>query len=315
MLQQTQVTTVIPFYLRFVAEFPDVRQLALADVGRVLELWSGLGYYRRAHLLHDAARTVLERHGGAFPGSPDALEALPGVGRSTAAAIAAFASGARVAILEGNVKRVLARHAGIEGYPGDPGVAATLWRCAQARLPRADMETYTQGMMDLGATLCTRGVPRCLACPVASDCSARQQGRTRELPAPRPRRTLPKKSVTVLLIEQGGRVLLERRPPSGIWSGLWSLPEVAANADAADYCRGRFGGEVRVGLPLAPIEHTFTHFQLTLMPLACTPLAWPSAAAEPGMSWLALADADRAALPAPIKRLLRERAGASSHLT
>ena len=188
MLQQTQVATVVPYYERFLAAFPDVRALAAAPLGRVLEHWSGLGYYRRAHHLHAAARAVVEQFDGVFPVDPDTLATMPGIGRSTAAAIAVFAAGARAGILEGNVKRVLARHRGIAGYPGDSGVAAQLWDAAENALPRRDIETYTQALMDLGATVCTRTSPACTACPVARDCVALNEGRIAELPSPRPGR-------------------------------------------------------------------------------------------------------------------------------
>ncbi len=186
MLQQTQVATVVPYYDRFLAAFPDVAALAAAPEDRVLERWSGLGYYRRAHHLHAAAKMVVARHGGAFPRDPSAIAALPGIGRSTAAAIAAFAFGARAAILDGNVKRVLARHRGIGGYPGAPRVERTLWALAESLLPARGIETYTQALMDLGATICTRAAPRCAACPVAAGCVARRSGRAAELPSPRP---------------------------------------------------------------------------------------------------------------------------------
>src|SRR5207247_5643213 len=185
MLQQTQVATVIPYYLRFLAAFPDVASLAAAPVERVLEIWSGLGYYRRAHLAHRAAKTIVTEHGGVFPRDVSAVAVLPGIGRSTAAAIEAFAFGVRGAILDGNVKRVLARHAGIVGFPGDPEVERSLWRHAESLLPEKGIETYTQALMDLGATVCLRKSPRCDVCPVAPDCVARRDGRIAELPAPR----------------------------------------------------------------------------------------------------------------------------------
>jgi len=307
MLQQTQVATVIPYYERFLAEFPDVASLAAAPIERVLELWSGLGYYRRAHLAHRAAQAVVAEHGADFPLDAVTLAALPGVGRSTAAAIAAFASGAVGAILDGNVKRVLSRHAGIAGYPGDPKVEKRLWERAEALLPPREIETYTQAMMDLGATICLRARPRCEACPVARDCVARQEGRIAELPAPRPKRPLPQRAVTVLLLERTGEVLLERRPSTGIWSGLWSLPELERGRDAAAHCRARFGVDVMLQRALPPIEHGFTHFRLTLHPQPCAVRAGGHRAEEPGLLWLPLAEVSGAALPAPIKKLLRTR--------
>ena len=305
MLQQTQVTTVAPYYRRFVAELPDVRALAAAPLGRVLELWSGLGYYRRAHLLHCAAQAIVAEHGGVLPREPEALAKLPGIGRSTAAAIAALAYGARAAILDGNVKRVLARHEGIEGYPGETRVARALWARAQALLPVRDVATYTQGLMDLGATVCLRAAPRCSSCPVAADCSARRSARIAELPAPRPRKVLPRRAVKPLIIERAGEVLLERRPPTGVWAGLWSLPEAEAGADAVRHCRERFGADVTARQPLPTVEHVLTHFRLALTPQACMVRRWPAHAEEPGLVWLPFAEAAGAALPAPIKSLLR----------
>ena len=307
MLQQTQVATVIPYYRRFVEALPDVRVLASAPLEEVLRLWSGLGYYRRAHLLHRAAQRVVAKHTGVFPADAQTLATLPGIGRSTAAAIAVFACGERGAILDGNVKRVLARHEGVEGFPGDAPVERLLWQRAETLLPSRGIATYTQALMDIGAMVCLRGEPRCAACPVASDCVARRDDRIAELPAPRPRKILPHRAIGVLLIERHGEVLLERRPPAGIWAGLWSLPEFDAGVDAAQLCRTRFGAEVALREPLPALEHAFTHFRLTLTPQPCTVQRWPKRAEEPGLLWLALADVAGAALPAPIKALLRTR--------
>jgi A/G-specific adenine glycosylase len=308
MLQQTQVTTVLPYYRRFVAAFSDVRALAAAPLGNVLQQWSGLGYYRRAHMLHRAAQCVVDEHGGEFPADAHTLATLPGVGRSTAAAIAAFAHGERGAILDGNVKRVLARHEGVEGFPGMAAVERRLWQRAEALLPSRDIAAYTQALMDLGATVCLRGSPRCAQCPVAGDCVARRDDRIAQLPAPRPKKILPRRAVSVLLIERQGEVLLERRPTTGIWAGLWSLPEIDAGADAVQLCRVRFGAEVALRDPLPAIVHAFTHFRLTLTPQPCLVRRWPKRVEEPGLLWLPLADAVGAALPAPIKALLRTRA-------
>jgi A/G-specific adenine glycosylase len=305
MLQQTQVATVIPYYERFVAEFPDVRALGAAPVERVLEHWSGLGYYRRAHHLHAAAKEVVAQLAGVFPADADTLATLPGVGRSTAAAVAVFASGARAAILDGNVKRVLARHRGIEGFPGATKVDAQLWQVAEALLPARDIEVYTQSLMDLGATLCTRARPNCAACPVAGDCVAFNQNRLGELPSPRPRKVLPHRTFRVLLIEHGSEILFERRPPLGIWGGLWSLPELPLDADVRAAVKARFAADVIVRDELPAIAHAFTHFTLTLHPQRVSARRWPTRAETPGTIWLAPADARGAALPAPIKKLLR----------
>jgi A/G-specific adenine glycosylase len=307
MLQQTQVATVIPYYERFLRELPDVKSLAAAPIDRVLELWSGLGYYRRAHLAHRAAQAVMAEHRGRFPRDAATLAGLPGIGRSTAAAIAAFAGGERAAILDGNVKRVLARHLGIAGFPGDPRVEAKLWRCAESLLPQREVATYTQALMDLGATVCLRARPDCARCPVARDCVARREERTAELPSPRPRKPLPQRAVTVLLLERKGEVLLERRPPTGIWSGLWSLPELETGRDVVAHCRARFGVDASPRARLPAIEHGFTHFRLTLHPQPCSVRGFERAE-EPGLLWLPLSEVPGAALPAPIKKLLRSRA-------
>jgi A/G-specific adenine glycosylase len=305
MLQQTQVATVIPYYERFLAAFPDVRALAAAPEDRVLEHWSGLGYYRRAHHLHASAKAIVAAHGGQFPRHVESLAVLPGIGRTTAAAIAAFAFGARAAILDGNVKRVLARHLGIKGFPGAPKVEAELWRVAESLLPRSDVEAYTQALMDLGATVCTRAAPRCDACPVARDCVARCEGRIEELPSPRPKKVLPRRALRVLVIERAGMILLEKRPAVGIWGGLWSLPETSVDDDVVAHCRARFAARVERGEELAPIEHGFTHYRLTMLPQRIGVREWPHRAEAPGLIWLTHEDALAAALPAPIRKLLR----------
>jgi A/G-specific adenine glycosylase len=304
MLQQTQVTTVVPYYGRFLAAFPDVGALAAAPIDRVLELWSGLGYYRRAHHLHAAACRVVAQHGGQIPRDAKTIATLPGIGRSTAAAIAAFAFGERAAILEGNVKRVLARHRGIEGFPGTPKVETELWKLAESLLPERGIETYTQALMDLGATICTRTMPRCNECPVDVDCAARSEDRVAELPSPRPAKSRPSRGVRMLLMERAGAILLEKRPDAGIWGGLWSLPEIDLTADVARHCKARFLADVVVGDELAPIEHAFTHYRLTIRPQRVAVRKWPPRAEAPGLLWLTRDDALAAALPAPIRKLL-----------
>jgi len=303
MLQQTQVSTVIPYYDRFLAAFSDVRALARADEDAVLAQWSGLGYYRRARHMHAAARDVVDRCGGTFPRDAATLATLPGIGPSTAAAIAAFASGERGAILDGNVKRVLARHRGIEGDPASPAVESALWALARRLVPRDGIEAYTQGMMDLGATLCTRTKPRCGECPIARDCVARRVGRTGDLPGKRARRVLPRRQVQLVLVERAGDVLLERRPSTGVWGRLWSLPEIDVGADPVAALRERYGIVARLLERLAPIDHAFTHYALTMHPSRLAAKASRSALPAECM-WIAREDLAGAALPAPIRKLL-----------
>jgi A/G-specific adenine glycosylase len=304
MLQQTQVATVLGYYERFMTAFPDVAALAKAGEDDVLARWSGLGYYRRACHLHAAARVVVERLGGAFPTDAATLETLPGIGRSTAAAIAALSSGERAAILDGNVKRVLARHRGIAGDPGTPAVEKAMWTLATRLLPRESVEAYTQGMMDLGATVCTRTRPRCDRCPVAGDCVARREDRIGELPGKRARRELPHREVQVVLVERAGEVLLERRPATGVWGRLWSLPEIGVDEDPVVALRRRYDIGARLVGRLAPVEHAFTHYALTMHPSRLAARA-SRGAAPAECVWIARADLPGAALPAPIRRLLQ----------
>jgi A/G-specific adenine glycosylase len=304
MLQQTQVSSVLQYYARFLARFPTLPDLARAPVEDVLALWSGLGYYSRARNLHRAAREVMDRFDGRFPDSRGDIETLPGVGRSTAAAIAAFAFGRREAILDGNVKRVLARVFAIEGFPGERKVENALWDIAERLLPdHADMAAYTQGLMDLGATVCRRGRPLCAECPLQLSCLARQQGREGELPTPRPKKAQPVRHAMLLLAVYRGQVYLERRPPTGIWGGLLSLPECTDSSEAERWLARHGAGDL---LPAWPeVEHVFTHFRLIMTPQPIR-LDVLRAEARDGTSgdWVALADAGDAGVPAPVRRLL-----------
>lgn len=308
MLQQTQVATVIPYYLRFVARFPHIAALAAATEDEVLTLWSGLGYYSRARNLHQAAQRVMQQHGGEFPSAYEAIVALPGVGRSTAAAICALAFHERRAILDGNVKRVLARHRGVAGYPGEKKIEALLWQHAQAALPMHDIAAYTQGLMDLGAMLCTRTKARCEACPVSVDCVARLQGTVMQLPTPRPRKVLPEKSCTLLLLLHGSDILLEKRPPSGIWGGLWCPPQLDAGADIAQYCVRQMGVSSTQSIALPAFTHTFTHFRLHIAPQLIRVRGRPSKVEQTGCMWLDVQDALHGAIPTPVRKILRELA-------
>lgn len=312
MLQQTQVSTVLPYFVRFTGRFATVQALAAASEDEVLALWAGLGYYSRARNLHRAARQVVAEHGGHFPPDVDALAALPGVGRSTAAAIAAFAYDIVAPILDGNVKRVLARHAAIDGFPGASAVARELWAQAARRLPtqRAQIVAYTQGLMDLGATVCTRREPRCNVCPVATDCVALAQGRCHELPAARPLKVLPERAQRYLLLRHADQVLLVKRPAPGIWGGLWCLPELGEGETALAAALRQWGGFGPAALDTSdlhswpPFTHTFTHFRLTLTILEiAAPRAAP-ALQQPGGQWLHLDDIANLGVPTPIRRAL-----------
>ncbi|HEX5421741.1 MAG TPA: A/G-specific adenine glycosylase, partial [Gammaproteobacteria bacterium] len=268
MLQQTQVATVIPYFERFTARFHSLPALAAAELDEVLALWSGLGYYARARNLHRAARLAVERHGGELPEGLDALTSLPGVGRSTGGAILALSRGARHAILDGNVKRVLARYHAVEGWPGRREVELALWQHAEAHTPRERVADYTQAIMDLGATLCTRTRPACTVCPIAAGCRACRLGIQARLPAARPKRARPRRRSSVLVVEDPARrVLLERRPAAGIWGGLFSLPELPGDEAAADWTRRRLGVAPAYEQRLERIEHAFTHFDLDIEPI------------------------------------------------
>jgi len=306
MLQQTQVQTVIPYFERFTARFPDLRTLAAADIDDVLHLWSGLGYYSRARNLHATARHVVAVHDGELPMTLDALAALPGIGRSTAAAILALAHDIPAAILDGNVKRVLARYHAESGWPGETAVLKRLWTHAEAHLPERDARAYTQALMDLGATLCTRTKPACPRCPLGADCSAHREGTPTAYPGPRPRRALPERRTCFLVImDASGRVLLERRPPQGIWGGLWCFPEIST-ADEAPAQLAAWGLRCDTSpVALAPITHTFTHFRLTIEP--CVARAHDQDLAlreQDDRCWYSRDDSTRIGLSAPVTRLL-----------
>lgn len=306
MLQQTQVDTVIPYYQRFLERFPALADLAAAPVEDVMALWSGLGYYARARNLHRAAVEIASRHGGSFPGSAAAIAELPGIGRSTAAAIAAFAYGERAAILDGNVKRVLCRAFGIDGFPGEKAVENRLWALAESLLPATGVGRYIQAQMDLGATVCTRGKPACVRCPFEADCVARCTGRVAELPVARPKKAVPRRQSRMAVVVSNGRVLLERRPPSGIWGGLLALPEIPQDAtNIGSWMHGTLGLRAATMAPLPPLTHVFTHFVLEIAPLRIDIEDGTTLARDDGAQcWLALADIAGAALPTPVRRIL-----------
>ena len=305
MLQQTQVRTVIPYFERFVAVLPTLAVLAEAPLDRVLGLWSGLGYYSRARNLHRAAKLCVEQHGGELPRDFDALAALPGIGRSTAAAILAQAHDMRHAILDGNVRRVLARWHGVRGWPGATAIQRDLWRHAESHTPATRVADYTQAIMDLGATVCVRSRPLCAACPVAAGCVALRDGTTAELPTPKPSRAIPTRETSMLVVRDGsGRVLLERRPPTGIWARLWSVPEVGPGADVQEVLRERY--RVRTGEPaaLGGFVHSFSHYHLRVTPLMLSGEVELRVADDGDRGWFTREEITALGLPAPVRRLL-----------
>ncbi|HTD02857.1 A/G-specific adenine glycosylase [Undibacterium sp.] len=324
MLQQTQVAAVIPYYQRFLESFPTVQDLAGASSEQVMAHWSGLGYYTRARNLHKCAQQVMQLYAGRFPSDPALLVQLPGIGRSTAAAVAAFSYGTRAAILDGNVKRVFARVFGIEGYPGSKPVEDDLWLRAQALLPEQGIESYTQGLMDLGATLCTRSSPDCERCPLQQRCVAYAAGRTAELPVRKPKKPQREKQAVMLVMLHDGQVLLEQRPDGGIWGGLLSLPELDGMRDVEDE-RGTVlsdafpdvtrlaqqFGDVAAIQALPPFSHVFTHFKLNVTPIQFQLARRHAQVAEDRHVWYPAQQIAGAPLPAPVKKLLQSLLGPS----
>lgn len=308
MLQQTQVSTALPYFQRFVEALPDVAELAEASEDRVLGLWSGLGYYSRARNLHRAARLCVERHGAELPADFEALSDLPGIGRSTAGAILAQAFGQRFAILDGNVKRSLTRLLGITGWPGATAVTRQLWTAADALLPDRRLADYTQAMMDFGATLCTRSRPGCPRCPFRGDCVALRDQRVAELPTRKPGRTLPTRSVVMLWLENSaGQVALQRREGPGVWQGLWSLPEAANRDDAQRWLSRNMRFDPSLAVDLPAFEHIFSHYRLDVQALQIRDVEALPAVAEAGSPrWFSRSELVALGLPAPVRRLLTQ---------
>lgn len=324
MLQQTQVAAVIPYYQRFLQRCPTVHDLAAAPSEEVMALWAGLGYYTRARNLHACAKQVVERYQGQFPSDPALLQELPGIGRSTAAAVSAFSYGTRAAILDGNVKRVFARVFGITEYPGKKSVEDDLWLRAEALLPESDMTAYTQGLMDLGATICTRNQARCEVCPLQQRCFAFAHARVAELPVRKPKKEPREKHAIMFLVQAGDEILLEQRPNSGIWGGMVSLPELYGMREGMlppsdqgvhpdPYLLERESqvqswlaqlGEMESIQTLPVWTHVFTHFKLHAHVVHCQFARKPYLIAERSFNWVKLEEALKLALPAPIKTLL-----------
>lgn len=310
MLQQTQVTTVIPYFNAFMERFPGVDALAEAPVDDVLSHWSGLGYYARARNLQKAAKTVVEDFGGNFPETQEELETLTGIGRSTAAAIVAQAFGKRAAILDGNVKRVLARYHAVPGWPGQTSVLNTLWQHAEEYTPDSRVRDYTQAIMDLGAMVCTRSRPACNDCPLQQGCIAYARGEVSQYPGSRPKKAKPEKTTWMIILEDNeGRILLERRPPSGIWGGLWSLPELDpayGSDELQDACEQQL--RLSCGEPelISGFRHTFSHYHLHIQPARLSVTRRDGIAEDDRLRWLHRDEALALGLPAPIRTLLTE---------
>ncbi|MFD2192022.1 A/G-specific adenine glycosylase [Pistricoccus aurantiacus] len=304
MLQQTQVATVIDYYRRFMARFPDVRALAAASQDEVLHLWTGLGYYARGRNLHKAAQILVERYAGEFPvHSLEAMTALPGIGRSTAGAIIAISTGQRGVILDGNVKRVLARLHAVAGWPGKPAVERELWRLAERYTPDERLDDYSQAIMDLGATLCKRGTPSCLFCPFEDVCLAHAQGEERRFPESKPRKVLPERQTIMLLLrDEEGRLLLEQRPGAGIWGGLWCFPQFDDHEALSRWIDAKAPGAI-LEPAWNPFAHTFSHFRLHIVPqpARCKRTGHVS---EVDTLWYDSARPANIGLAAPVKQLL-----------
>jgi len=306
MLQQTQVQTVIPYFEAFMRSFPDIESLANAEQDDVLQHWSGLGYYARARNLHRAAKIVRDEHGGVFPDVLEAVTDLPGIGRSTAGAILSLAFDQRHAILDGNVKRVLARHDAVEGWPGTTSVAKRLWEIAEQNTPSDRTAAYTQAIMDLGATLCTRSNPACDCCPVTADCTAHKKGTVTFYPGRKLKKEKPQRSTTMVIARHGGHVYLERRPEAGIWGGLWSLPEVQGDA-VEDWCQERLCAETAGTVTWDTLRHSFSHYDLDIQPIVVRVAAPLSKVADSGdATWHRLGDKLPGGVAAPVNKLLEK---------
>jgi A/G-specific adenine glycosylase len=307
MLQQTQVATVIPYFQRFMARFPTLSDLADAELDAVLQLWSGLGYYARARNLHRAAQQVRDEYGGEFPHDFEQVLALPGIGRSTAGAILSLSLHQHHPILDGNVKRVLARYFTLEGWPGETAVAQRLWQRSEQLTPQRRVADFNQAMMDLGAGVCTRSRPRCGDCPLVADCAAHAQGRVSDFPGKKPRKTTPVRQTQMLLVtDADGAVLLQRRPPSGIWGGLLSLPEIPQEADVAQWCKTHLGCVIEEQERWPVLRHTFSHFHLDISPVRVRLASIDHAVRDDAVWGWHQQRQLSGGVPAPVSRLLQQ---------
>lgn len=310
MLQQTQVNTVIPYYQRFMQQFPDVQQLAIAPQDEVLHYWTGLGYYARARHLHQTAQQIINKYNGIFPTKLDELTALPGIGRSTAGAILALAYQLPFPILDGNVKRILCRYYAIEQWSGESAVTQQLWTLAEQHTPQIQVAAYTQAMMDLGATVCTRSKPRCALCPLQKNCLAYQQNKTAIYPVAKPRKTLPTKQVYFLMLQNAqGQILLEKRQNSGIWGGLWSFPEYSSLENIEQWCKIHLSSINYTLTCWSNVSHTFTHFHLSIIPVHIfLRTAWSQNMLNSTQLWYDTTQPIHCGLAAPVTRLLAQLA-------
>lgn len=307
MLQQTQVSTVIPYFERFIARFPDIQTLANAPLDDVLSLWTGLGYYARARNLHKAAIQISEQYQGRFPKSFDEVIALPGIGRSTAGAILAQAMGQRHPILDGNVKRVLTRLYAIEGWPGEAKIEKQLWQLADQLTPQERIVDYTQAIMDLGATVCTRTKPKCTHCPLSQLCLAFHQENTTSYPTPKPKKNSPiRKTSMIILVNNKQELLLYKRPAIGIWGGLWSFPEMDTEEDIAAWLQNNYACEIEHSQPLEPFRHTFSHFHLDITPILTRVKSSYQIMDSADLAWYNLTSALQLGISSPIKKLLSD---------
>ena len=308
MLQQTQVSTVIPYFKRFVARFPDPSTVADATLDEVLHYWSGLGYYARARNLYRAAGIIKNQYRGQFPEKFNQVLALPGIGRSTAGAILSLGQGQRYPILDGNVKRVLARCFMVEGWPGQTRVQNQLWAFAERLTPKAAVSNYNQALMDLGSMVCTRSAPNCQECPLSSICGANKQRIPCRYPSPKPSKILPVKQISMLLINnEQGELILEKRPPSGIWGGLWSLPECMQEQDPASWCITELGAQAEVLEQWAKRRHSFTHFHLEITPIRVVLIKSTNCVMDGDRHiWYNITKQSVRGLAAPVTRLIDE---------
>jgi A/G-specific adenine glycosylase len=308
MLQQTRVTTVIPYYQRFLQCYPDIKSLSLASLDEVLALWSGLGYYSRGRNLHKTAHLIVKNHQGKFPCENSVIKQLPGIGRSTAAAIQVFAFGKRCAILDGNVKRILTRYFGVDGCHGERKSEILLWKKAEELLPEnkvnGDIEAYSQGLMDLGSTICTRNKPKCTVCPIHLKCTALQENKVDKFPTARPRKSLLVKETIMLMIIWRKEILLERRPSKDIWGGLWCLPEMPVNENISLYCNQKLGIKIKQLIHMPSADHSFTHFKLRIYPRSMLADSKKLVISQGERKWIPFSRAMELGIPAPVRSLL-----------